>query len=423
MYPIPTLFDKAVSISVATFFTLLVHMPQSEAAENYQWVQYTSEGLEARVITQSTSCPTALVDGVKTSMTIRAGHGANYPVTVCALQLPSIIQTIVVDDQELPLPKSRPQRILLLGDTGCRLKGASVQACNDPVAWPFRAGSHLAAATQPDLIIHVGDFHYRETPCPENNTGCMGSPFGDNWDVWQQDFFSPVGKLLESAPWVMVRGNHEECERGGKGWARTLDPYPWAADSGCLGSAAPYLVDLVGITLAVMDVSTATEDAADQLQATHFSEQYAALAHIDQPVWVAQHRPILALDRIHPELAGDNKTLALAAKQGMPTNVQTILSGHHHAFEILEFADASPMQVVAGNGGDELSLEVPVNSDGLVIDGVKVNYGRAITGIFGYSLLERGNDTADSSWTLSSFDYNGKLLMACELQGRAVVCQ
>jgi Calcineurin-like phosphoesterase len=423
MYPIPTLFDKAVTISIATFFALLVHMPQGEAAENYQWVQYTSEGLEARVITQSTSCPTALVDGVQTTMTIRAGHGANYPVTVCALPLPSIIKTIAVGDQELPLPKSRPQRILLLGDTGCRLKRESVQACNDPVAWPFRVGSHLAAATQPDLIIHVGDFHYRETPCPENNAGCVGSPFGDNWDVWQQDFFSPVGKLLESAPWVMVRGNHEECERGGKGWARTLDPYPWAADSGCLGSAAPYLVDLVGITLAVMDVSTAAEDAANQLQATHFSEQYAALAHIDQPVWVAQHRPILALDRIQPELAGDNKTLALAAKQGMPSNVQTILSGHHHAFEILDFANVSPIQVVAGNGGDELSFEVPVNSDGLVIDGVKVNYGRAITGIFGYSLLERGNDTADSSWTLSSFDYNGKLLMACELQGRAVVCQ
>ena len=30
-----------------------------------------------------------------------------------------------------------PQRILVLGDTGCRIKGAALQACNDPAAGLF----------------------------------------------------------------------------------------------------------------------------------------------------------------------------------------------------------------------------------------------------------------------------------------------
>ena len=48
---------------------------------------------------------------------------------------------------------------------------------------------------------------------------------GDTWDVWKEDFFKPGDALLAAAPWIMDRGNHEECERGGKGWARVLDPY------------------------------------------------------------------------------------------------------------------------------------------------------------------------------------------------------
>lgn len=393
----------------------------TEAAQTYQWVQYASDGLQARVITQGVSCPVAKVDGKNVPMQIRSSAKDNYPVTVCFLPLSAQVKTLSIAGVRLQLPKAVPRRILVIGDTGCRLKGKVVQACNDPEAWPFRKGSALAARIKPDLIIHVGDFHYRETPCPAGNAGCAGSPFGDNWDVWEQDFFSPVGALLSTAPWVMVRGNHEECERGGRGWARTLDPYAWNSDSGCLKSAQPFLVDLGGVALAVLDVSSADEAVANREQAAFFALQLQGLAAIKTPVWLAQHRPVLALEETTPKPTGDNATLALAASTAMPANVQAILSGHHHALEVLSYVEPFPLQLVMGNGGDELSAKVPPRSDGESIAGIHIKQGRGIAGVFGYTLLERSGGIG-SPWTMNNFDYDGKLILQCAINGRDADC-
>jgi hypothetical protein len=113
-------------------------------------------------------------------------------------------------------------------------------------------------------MLPVGDMHYRKSDCPVGHLGCAGTPFGKNWDSWKEDFFKPGDALLGAAPWLMVRGNHEECERGGKGWARTLVPYtfdPAAGAAGWLGPKAPYEVDPGGVTHVMMDVSTAAEKA------------------------------------------------------------------------------------------------------------------------------------------------------------------
>ena len=87
-----------------------------------------------------------------------------------------------------------------------------------------------AAAKRPDLVIHVGDYYYRVSACPVGRAGCAGSPHGDNWPTWQAELFDPGAPLLAAAPWVVVRGNHEVCRRGGPGWFRLLDPYPARAD-------------------------------------------------------------------------------------------------------------------------------------------------------------------------------------------------
>ncbi len=394
----------------------------AKAAHTYQWVQYASDGLQARVITDGVKCPAASVDGRTVPMRVRSAAKENYPVTVCFLPLSNKVKTVRVAGAQLPLPKAVPQRILVIGDTGCRLKGNVVQACNDPQAWPFRKGSALVAHIKPDLIIHVGDFHYRETPCPVGNAGCAGSPYGDNWDVWNEDFFSPVGALLGTAPWVMVRGNHEECERGGRGWARTLDPYAWNSDSGCLKSAQPFLVDLGGVQLAVMDVSSADESVANTEQAAFFAKQLQALAGLKSPVWLAQHRPILAVEETTPKVTGDNKTLALAASTAMPANVQAILSGHHHALEVLSYVESFPLQLVMGNGGDELSLKVPPSSDGISVEGVHIKHGKGIAGVFGYTVLERKGGK-DSAWSMNNYDYDGKLILQCTISGRDADCK
>jgi hypothetical protein len=356
-------------------------------------------------------------------MRLRSTPGEQYPITVCALPLPPATQHLQIGDTAMVLPRTPPQRILVIGDTGCRLKGKSVQACNDPVAWPFRAGAAHVAQLKPDLIVHVGDFHYRESPCPEGNSGCAGTPYGDTWAAWKEDFFSPVGKLLATAPWVLVRGNHEECDRGGRGWARTLDPYAWSADSGCLPPAEPYLVDIGDVAIAVMDVSTANEESVNEQQAARYRQQYAKVARdANKPVWIAQHRPIWAFYTTTPKPAGDNKTLAAAAADGFAVNVAALLSGHHHVLAVLTYEQGLPPQFISGHGGDDLSMRVPAQSDGMLINGVRVKRGIAKVGSFGYSLLERAGNAESPAWTFSGFDYQGKLLLKCTLRGRDAVC-
>ena len=38
-------------------------------------------------------------------------------------------------------------------------------------------------------------------------------------DPRRAEFFDPARPLIARAPWVFARGNHEDCQRGGYGWA------------------------------------------------------------------------------------------------------------------------------------------------------------------------------------------------------------
>jgi len=76
-----------------------------------------------------------------------------------------------------------------MGDAGCRLEdGDPPQSCNDPEAWPFEQIARSAARLEPDPVIHVGDYLYREDQCPEGDSGCEGSPFGNNFTAWDAAF-------------------------------------------------------------------------------------------------------------------------------------------------------------------------------------------------------------------------------------------
>ena len=148
-----------------------------------------------------------------------------FPVLTCEARIPAGTTQASVSGQPLPLPRARPERIVVIGDTGCRLKdNGDYQDCNRPEAYPFARIAALAAAWKPDLVVHVGDYHYRENACPADRPGCAGSPWGYGWDAWNADFFAPGQPLLRAAPWVMARGNHESCSRGGQGFWRFLDP-------------------------------------------------------------------------------------------------------------------------------------------------------------------------------------------------------
>ena len=192
-----------------------------------QWVELGPDGTSnVRAITDD-ACPSVLFDGAPTPMAVRSAPDqkienvkpAAFPVWGCVVAVPAGAVAAVLSGKPLPLARPNPQRILIFGDTGCRLApGNPTQDCNDPVAWPFPKIAAMAASARPDLVIHVGDYHYRETACPGDARGCAGSPFGYGWDA--------AAPLLAAAPWVLVRGNHEACSRAGEGWFRFMDRLP-----------------------------------------------------------------------------------------------------------------------------------------------------------------------------------------------------
>src|SRR5258708_7117094 len=199
----------------------------SNAASSQQrkaaWVEFTSDGVSIRAIDSGDKCPTASIDGNPVQMDVRLAASDSFAITACQVMAPSGAKFAEVDGRKLKLSSSKTDRIVVIGDTGCRLKGPEVQDCNDPKKWPFKTVAQHAAAKHPDLVIHVGDYYYRETPCPADRPGCQGSPHGDSWESWGADFFEPAQCLLASAPWIFARGNHEQCGRGADGWFRLLD--------------------------------------------------------------------------------------------------------------------------------------------------------------------------------------------------------
>ena len=236
----------------------------------------------ARAITSAAACPVLVADGGLLPMTTRApaatlplrptrsapedSKPSAFPVRVCEATLPAGTIRASVGDRSLPIVRATPRRIVVIGDTGCRMKWSErgFQACNDTSAWPFAQVAAAAAAAGPDLVIHVGDYHYRENACPAGNADCAGSPWGYGWDAWNADLFTPARPLLAAAPWVVVRGNHESCDRAGQGWWRLLDPRPLAPDRDCNDPARdetgeysePYTVPIAADTeLIVFDSS------------------------------------------------------------------------------------------------------------------------------------------------------------------------
>ena len=167
--------------------------------------------LIARVIVDG-ECP-ARLDSLDVDMTRRALLPLPSRSSPVRRLFPSA-RTASVLNQDLPLPEGPIRRIAVIGDTGCRVNDweKKYQACNDPEAWPFAQVAETVAVWDPDLIVHVGDYLYRESPCPADFTGCQGNPHGDNWATWDADFFTPAA-CSSAAPWIFMRGNHETCDR------------------------------------------------------------------------------------------------------------------------------------------------------------------------------------------------------------------
>jgi hypothetical protein len=431
------------------------------APQLYAWVELGSAGqILARAITPDAACPPIAVDGHSRPMNVRIAAGteplrptastpalskpSEFPVTACELTLPAGTSEAIVGGRLLPLPKAVPNRIVVIGDTGCRMKvGNPFQACSDPTEWPFQEIAANAAALHPDLVLHVGDYHYRENACPADIAGCQGSPWGYGWDVWEQDLFKPAANLMAAAPWILVRGNHEECARGGQGWFRFLDTLPYDESRSCNDPAndtianynTPYAVPVGTDTqVIVFDSAKSTATALDPTRAAdapifaryqaQFQTVAALAANPNMFSIFSNHHPILGFT----PAAGARPTGGQASLQSVmsatfgggyyPPGIKLALHGHVHLFQAIDFQTPHPVTLLSGNGGDNLDANLPdpfplgpasaggvEPAPGAVVDRI------AHTSTYGFMTLDR----APGGWTMTEYRHDGAVLDTCSI--------
>lgn len=249
----------------------------------------------------------------------------------------------------------------------------------------------------PDFVIHLGDYRY--------DTESVRI-----WDKWNSDFFSRVadGPLMQT-PWAFVRGNHETCDRAGRGWyfffgpedssikcsagdTRLITSWYFEARDSRPSATAPFRFVFVGTAPSISDPydtdSKHTPDCATALKAPGPLDRFAlwdkAVCEFDQALrwtrdrsvtglpigtWFVMHKPIWGLDTSHwtPRQTDHDVGAALEAAVKLssapecspydPSNcgLKGVLGAHEHMFTNVVFERTElPQQFVVGHSGVKL---------------------------------------------------------------------
>eukprot|EP00294_Goniomonas_avonlea_P001025 CAMPEP_0114555418 /NCGR_PEP_ID=MMETSP0114-20121206/8738_1 /TAXON_ID=31324 /ORGANISM="Goniomonas sp, Strain m" /LENGTH=524 /DNA_ID=CAMNT_0001740541 /DNA_START=12 /DNA_END=1586 /DNA_ORIENTATION=+ len=417
---VSTLGVLAVDATVLSYF-VVAGKPKSNHDQSPNEVRV--------VLSNDTSvCPHIYIDkspgGHK--MHVRAYPSARWPVLICELTVkPGATVAQLISDTgkvELPLlhrPGAVPGRVLFVGDSGCLLKGEPEQKhqhCNDEESWPWARVAQAAASEEPEVVVHLGDYVYRVATCPVGDTGCAGDPFGDNWNSWNADFFTPAKALLEKAVWVPTRGNHEACQNMGQGFFRLLYWGKWEGEGWCRQYSEPYNVHMPHQQLLLLDTAELVETdkgftVADELSheqtdiyAYHFDEiKRWAREALPKRSFVASHRPLWGLghdkdDSNYPVVAMD-ATLQKASSNHLPEeSFVGVIGGHIHFLQHLHFDHGRQPCFVFGNSGSSLA-PVVAPTRGREVAGASVTNGETIVE-WGYSYIDpmepAGNPPCDS---------------------------
>lgn len=389
------------------------------------YVVLGEQGPVARAILKGTAaCPAIVVDHASQAMSVRAlpdaGDDAAFPVLTCEFLIPAGAASTTVLGHALPLPKPALNAIAVFGDTGCRLKEAdnAYQDCDRAAKWPFPKLAATAAKAKPALVIHVGDYYYRESMCPEGNQGCKGSPYGDNWETWKADFFKPAAPLLATAPWIMTRGNHEDCKRGGIAFFRFLAPGLAEAQTppACIDLMPYYTVTAGGQSFIVMDSANADDSCSTTCNDAAYAAQFAAMKPAPGTWWVS-HRPVWGVGNDFS--LNEALQRALAASEGkLPDGIVLALSGHMHIWEALTFTDRRSPQLIVGTGGTALDERIRRTIIGLPIGGTTIRFAK-VERRWGYTILTPADGGA---WTATFRNVNGRWRFSCRLTPTDMKC-
>lgn len=364
----------------------------AEGVDPIAWVQFRlgsssgdANGVSARaIIGASESCPDIAVGGgLRQKMVRRIDPRSQLFGNLCELVLPlddtkrieiTYGGKSILSQTLTPLP----QAVAVLGDTGCRMVQYADQGCNDASTWPFAKLAAAAASKDPQLVLHVGDYLYREQPCQREElpANCNPSAHGDNERAWRKDFFDPARTLLAKAPWIFGRGNHEDCARAGYGWFY----YFGESDKPvCQLAHATSYVSLKALTFINLDTAHSGDKYADGEPEREWDlatqKIIAGKLAIDGPVFLVTHRPLYAVcDNFIPSSATPfnyeckkAEGVELEKVRQVHLNLRNAASGRPvvvfggdiHTFQVFDVPPGGDVgrptlavtQVVVGNGG------------------------------------------------------------------------
>jgi len=331
-----------------------------------------------------------------------------------------------------------------MGDTGCRMgpsHGGLYQSCYNPSLWPFARVSESVMHSGPDLIVHTGDYIYREGPCLEGIAGCEDSPYYDsnrtspsyraeNFDVWHADWFEPARFVNKAAPLVFIRGNHEECRRAGIGYFRYLHQGPQTncTDSPFTIATQPWVVDFESFQIGVTDTSTAPkEDQTSEIKA--LAAQLDVLGdYFSKPALLGTHYPTYGWGASDDDITGTNngtieieismQLVANATKSGeVPSSIDLLLAAHIHLAEVTSFVGGErPPQLVVANSGTQL---IAMSDPPSEIAGLEVEKTIAVYQ-YGYVLVTK--ESGGKGWSMDFKDQMGRTLESCSLEKKNVSC-
>lgn len=449
---------------VALMAAFSVFQVSASALESVFTVQAPQGQWVVRAVTQAAQCPAIAWDGLppvpmqvrapQATLPVRSDAGqadskpAVFDVMSCEATWPAKAQSAKIAGQVVPAPPKQIDRILIVADTGCRMKASenAFQACNDADKWPFAQIAQSAAQLKPDLVVHIGDVHYRESPCPAGNLGCANASWGYGWDAWRDDFFKPAAPLLASSPWLFVRGNHESCFRAGQGWFRFVDALPWTAARNCNDPAndahgdfsEPFAVAISDrAQFIVFDSSKSSGKAYNPADASFIKYQ----AQLQSVAQLAQRKAENFFINHHPLLAAapskDPKKFKAGGSAGLqtvfesvtperlfPAGVTVAMHGHVHLFEAISFQTPHPVSLVLGNSGSLNEGHAPsaiTPSDRIYKDAVVDNY--AARSEYGFATLDRVVEAGQESWQLTEYTPQGQPVIHCRIQNGKSRCQ
>lgn len=328
------------------------------------------------------------------------------------------VQEVGKPKEQFPTIKN-PKKIVIIGDTGCRLKDKGLsgeyQDCSNLKEWPFASVLQQIEKEKADLLIHLGDFHYREQCSNDKNCENYSPVVGYEWKPWELDFFLPMNNIFSKLPLIIVRGNHEDCKRAFLGYRNFLKNEPWNED--CRAIEKTQIIEFPSFTVVNVD-SSAVDDKPEfssEIEKNYITEFERVNKILEEKklnnVVLVTHKPVYGVAPfLHAFIPTNLNLRKYLERSKLMNKVKIVLGGHVHTSMVIKSAK-KPSQIILGNSGTKLdSFKGSLNKAFLKL----FNYtsGEFVNSGFGYAIIEL---LPNKKWLVDFKDADGISLKKVEL--------